>query len=229
MEHTDAIQLQAVEKYVLGELSPALQNEFEAHYFDCSECSLNVRAGVAFAAASRQYFADVPIPAVGTAPRSVGWFAWLKPMIAVPAFAALLFLIGYQNLVSIPHLKQANSVADTEVKPWFTLVNASVHGSAGSRVEVPQGQAFNLFFDITAKPRQADSIFLIQMQDSSGKTVVTRKAPPQMAKKPVIFTVPAGTPEGDYRLVILDQSAGTTAPAGELPFTIAFSSRIQQH
>jgi hypothetical protein len=228
MEHTDAIQLQAVEKYVLGELSPALRNEFEAHYFDCPECSLNVRAGVAFAAATRQYFAEVPVPAVAPTPASAGWFAWLKPLVVVPTFAALLLLIGYQNFVSIPRLRQSNNVADVEVRPWFTLVNASVHGSAGTRVEVPPGKAFDLFFDITSTPRQADSIFLIQMQDSSGKTVVARKVPPQTAKKPVIFTVPAGTPEGDYKLVILDQSASTT-PAGELPFTIAFSSQIQQH
>src|SRR5258705_10475466 len=101
---TRAIRFQAGEKYVLGELTPAFRNEFEAHYFACSECSLNVRAGVAFAAASRQYFAEVPVPAVVPRPASVGWFVLLKPMIAVPAFAALLLLVGYQNLVTIPHL-----------------------------------------------------------------------------------------------------------------------------
>jgi hypothetical protein len=228
MEHTDAVQLQAVEKYILGELAPALRNEFEAHYFDCHECALNVRAGIAFAAASRQYFAEVPVPAVVAPPAAAGWFSWLKPMIAVPAFAALLLLIGYQNLFIIPHLKQA-SVADAEVRPWFTLVAANVRGSAGTRVEVPSGKAFDLFFDVTTAPRQPDSVFLVQMKDSSGKILVARKVSQQLAKKPVNFTVPAGIPEGDYKLVILDQSAGTTAPAGEIPFTVAFSPQIQQH
>jgi hypothetical protein len=230
MEHTDAIRLQAVEKYVLGELTPALRNEFEAHYFDCSECSLNVRAGVAFAAASRQYFAEAPAPAFVPQPASAGWFAWLKPMIAVPAFAALLLLVGYQNLVTIPHLvRQADSAENAEVRPWFTLVAANVRGSAGTRVEAPSGKAFDLFFDITTAPPQPDSVFLVQMKDSSGKILVARKVSQQLAKKPVNFTVPAGIAEGDYKLVILDQSAGTTAPAGELSFTVAFSSQIQQH
>src|SRR5262249_50393921 len=153
MEHTDAIRLQAVEKYILGELTPALRNEFEAHYFDCYECSLNVRTGVAFAAASRQYFAEAPVPVVALRPATAaGWFSWLRPMIAVPTFAALLLLVGYQNFVSIPHLKQANSAADAEARPWFTLVAANVRGSAGTLVEAPSGKAFDLFFDITATP-----------------------------------------------------------------------------
>src|SRR5262245_15757300 len=162
MEHTDAIRLQAVEKYIFGELTPALRNEFEAHYFDCYECSLNVRTGVAFAAASRQYFAEAPVPLVALRPATAaGWFSWLRPMIAVPTFAALLLLVGYQNFVSIPRLKQANTFAqaETEAKPWFALVNASVHGSSGTRVEIQQGKAFDLFFDITTAPRQADSVF----------------------------------------------------------------------
>jgi len=63
MEHTDAVKLQAVEKYILGELTPSLREEFEAHYFDCTACALNLRTGVAFAAVSRQYFAESSAPA----------------------------------------------------------------------------------------------------------------------------------------------------------------------
>jgi hypothetical protein len=225
MEHTDAVQLQAVEKYILGELAPALRNEFEAHYFDCHECALNVRAGIAFAAASRQYFAEAPAPAFVAKPSRAGWFSWLKPMIVVPTFAALLLFVGYQNLVIIPHLRQA---AEVEAKPWYT-VGAGVHGSAGTRIEAQQGKAFDLFFDITATPQQADSIFLVRLQDSSGKTIATEKVSQQLAKKPVLLAVPAGISEGDYKLVILDHNSGSTTQTAELPFTVAFSSKIQQH
>lgn len=229
MDHTEAVRMQAVEKYILGELSPFHRAQFEEHYFDCADCALNLRAGVAFAAASRQYFAESAVPEKAVRTPRAGWFDWLKPMIAVPAFAALLLLVGYQNLVSIPHMQRVNSAADIEAKPWFPLVDASVKGSAGSRVEVAPGKAFILFFDITTQPKHTDSIYRVQMQDSSGKTLATEQVSQQMAKKAVIFNVPAGISEGDYKLVILDQSAGTTAPAGELPFTVAFSTQIQQH
>ena len=74
MDHNEAVRMQAVEKYILGELTPLLRAQFEEHYFDCADCALNLRSGVAFAAASRQYFAESTVPQkVVHAPR-VGWF-----------------------------------------------------------------------------------------------------------------------------------------------------------
>jgi hypothetical protein len=230
MDHTEAVRMQAVEKYILGELTPLYRAQFEEHYFDCADCALNLRSGVAFAAASRQYFAESAVPAkVAHAPRT-DWFAWLKPLVAIPAFAGLIAVIAYQNAVLIPRLQQhANSQAVSAVAPWFSLVNASVHGSSGTRVELQPGQSFYLFFDITAAPRQADSVFLLQVQDSTGKTLVSSSVSAERAQKSVVLPIPSGFREGDYKLVITDQAAGSSTPAGELPFTVAFSIQIQQH
>jgi hypothetical protein len=231
MDHTEAVRMQAVEKYILGELSPFYRAQFEEHYFDCADCALNLRAGVAFAAASRLYFAESAVPEkVAHAPRA-GWFNWLKPLVAVPAFAALIAVIAYQNTVSIPRLQReaATQSSTAAVAPWFSLVNASVHGSSGTRVEIQPGQPFYLFFDITAAPRQADSVFLLQVQDSAGKTLVQSSVSAERAQKSVVLPIPPGFWEGDYKLFILDKAAGTSVPAGELPFTVAFSAQIQQH
>lgn len=230
MDHNEALKLQAVEKYILGELSPRLRNEFEEHYFDCADCAINLRAGVAFAAASRQYFVEVATPErAADTPSSSSWRSWWKSFVLVPAFAALLFIVGYQNLVSIPHLRQAGTATTEEAPAWFSLVDASVHGSSGTRIEVAPGQGFYLFFDITAAPRQADSVFLLHVQDSAGKTIVKSSVPAARAQKSVVLPIPAGLREGEYKLVITDQVAGSSTPAGELPFSIAFSSQIQQH
>ena len=48
MDHNEALQLQAAEKYVLGELSPPLRDEFEEHFFECQECALDVKAAAGF-------------------------------------------------------------------------------------------------------------------------------------------------------------------------------------
>jgi len=37
MDHTEALRLQAAEKYALKELSPSLMEEYEEHFFDCAE------------------------------------------------------------------------------------------------------------------------------------------------------------------------------------------------
>jgi len=225
MDHTEAVRMQAVEKYILGELTPLYRAQFEEHYFDCADCALNLRAGVAFAAASRQYFAESSVPEkVARTPRA-GWFNWLKPFVAVPAFAALLFVIGYQNLVTIPHIRHSGGSADAqaEAPPSFSLVDSTVHGSSGSRVAVASGQAFDLWFDVTASPRDPNSVFFASIKNSSGTTLASLRISQVRAQSPVIFHLPAGLPEGDYKLVISDQAGGSSFSAGELPFTVAFS------
>lgn len=230
MDHTEAVRTQAVEKYILGELSPRLRNEFEEHYFDCVDCAVNLRAGVAFAAASRQYFAEVALPEKNVAaPSPSEWFSWWKPFVLVPTFAALLFLVGYQNLVSIPNLKRGTNSAVAVAPPMFSLVNSTVHGSAGTPVDVAPNQPFDLVLDITAEPRDANSIFLLTAKDASGNTVASLSVPARRAQQPVIFHIPGVSSEGNYKVVILDQAAGSSTPAGEQPFTVAFSFQIQQH
>jgi len=231
MDHTEALRLQAVEKYILGELSPFHRAQFEEHYFDCADCALNLRAGVAFAAASRQYFVESAVPeSVVRAPRA-GWFDWLKPLVAVPAFTALIAVIAYQNTVSIPHLKQeigSQAAVTSTVAPWFTLYKASAH-TAVKPIEIQQNQGFYLFFDITEAPRQADSVFLLQVGDSAGKTLVRASVPAERAQKSLVLPIPPGFQEGDYELVVMDQAGGTSTPAGKFLFTVAFSKQSQQH
>jgi len=228
MDHTEAVKLQAVEKYILGELAPPLRDEFEAHYFDCMECSLNLRSGVAFAAASRQYFAEtVGREVVVPAPKP-DWFAWLKPLVAVPVFAALLLLIGYQNLVTIPHLRRASSGV-AAVNPWFSLRASNVRGAAGEKFEIRPGQGISLFVDITTVSSASDSSFLLQLKDSSGKIIGSSSVPAAEARKPVLFSIAPGVREGDYKLAVLEQTGCSTKEASHIPFAIAFSSQVEQH
>lgn len=56
MDHTEAIRLQAVEKYVLGELPEAQRDEYEEHYFDCAECALDLMAAATFVDTAREVF-----------------------------------------------------------------------------------------------------------------------------------------------------------------------------
>ena len=222
MEHNEVVRLQAVEKYILGELSPAVRDEFEAHYFDCAVCSFNLRAGVAFAAGTRQFFTETHTRAVATISKP-GWFAWLRPVIAAPVMAALLLVIGYQYFAG-----RGNQPL-TEIQPWYSLNDSSVHGSSGTHIEAPQGQGFRLMFDITNAPQKTDGILRIEVRDSAGKVVLSRILSSRLAQKSVILDLPADFKAGDYKIVVFDQAAGSSAPIQELPFTVAFFSKIHQH
>src|SRR5277367_5646723 len=109
MDHSESIRLMAAEKYLLGELAPESREQFEEHFFECQECALDVRAGAALVEHSKVVLSESPaispvrVPAA--APARPGWFAWLRPAVVVPVLAALLVVVGYQNLVMYPQLK----------------------------------------------------------------------------------------------------------------------------
>lgn len=101
-EHRAAVDSKAAERYVLGEMEPAERDAFEDHFFDCIECSSDVRdetkfgAGVATDEASR-----VAPPAR----RFGGW--------AVAA-SVLLASLAVENAVLIPRLTRLQAAAQSE-------------------------------------------------------------------------------------------------------------------
>jgi hypothetical protein len=137
MNHSEAVAQMAAERYLLDELGPDVRDEFEEHLFDCVECVLDVRAGDAFireaklqlpglTAADAAKVAGTPVrtkleatnlpeanPAetnrtdMKPARHRRDWFAWLRPLYLAPAFALLLGVAGYQNLVTLPGLRSA--------------------------------------------------------------------------------------------------------------------------
>lgn len=102
MNHPDAVALGAVEKYVLGELSVAERDDFEAHYFECAECASQLQALEALRGTLRE-----PPPQVMPA-RGRSWME--RPAMARAALAASVLLgvvVGYQNIYTLPELRQA--------------------------------------------------------------------------------------------------------------------------
>ena len=130
MEHTEAVQLKAAERYVLGELTGDLRAQYEDHYFGCAECAAELKLAAMFAANARaELEAEVATarlagPAVAARkPAQGGWFAvFLRPSFAVPVFALLLLFAGYQNLIVIPHLKSAATAAAPQTLLSYSLI-----------------------------------------------------------------------------------------------------------
>src|SRR6266576_1388574 len=118
MDHDLAVKSQACEKYLLGELSPVLRDAYEEHYFSCAECGAQLRMAVELVGAGQHIFSETPVPAAETTARIVhesdghesdGWLGWFRPAIAIPILATLLLVVGYQNLVMIPQLKESRA------------------------------------------------------------------------------------------------------------------------
>lgn len=161
MDHELVARQRITERYLLGELEADALHEFEEHFFDCPDCALDVRAGALFVEQSNVLLADESrmagvsrstptlVPAKDVRAKS-SWLAALlgmfKPAFAVPVIAALLAVVGYQNLVIYPQLKLA--LDSPRVLP-FAAVNVGSWGG-GQTVSIRPGEGFLLFARISA-------------------------------------------------------------------------------
>ena len=136
MEHLEAVKLNAAEKYLLGELPAEERDAFEEHYFVCAECATDVKAGAAFIDNAREAMRRAPVNEVVAAPTPAGgwgWLGWFRPGYAMAAVALLVAVIGYQNLVTIPKMRNETDVA--QALPTFSLVTSGTRGE-GDATEI---------------------------------------------------------------------------------------------
>src|SRR5215469_6772318 len=139
MDHQEAMTTKSAERYLLDELTPELRDAFEEHAFDCPECSLNLRAGAAFIQVAK---AELPnLESSGSGARKSFLSKWLRPAFVVPAFAALLLVIAYQNVSTIPNLRSA--AVEPHILP-ATAFHAGTRGAETTSIQADRKQGFVL-------------------------------------------------------------------------------------
>jgi hypothetical protein len=195
MNHDEAIRLKAAEKYLLGELSAELRDQYEDHYFGCPECAQDVRTGAVFVDNARDVLVPPSVTELGAKhqPASPGgwWATLLRPAFAVLALALLLLVAGYQNAVTIPHLKTALSQSDVaQTLPSFSLISGNSRGGAPLAISVPAGKPFSLFVDIPPKGSYAS--YVCEFQTESGTPELSLNVSADEAKRTVQLLIPAG-------------------------------------
>lgn len=203
MDHSEAVRMQAATKYVLGELPQALRDEYEEHYFDCAECALDVRAAAVFSDNARNVLCQAEREAdlKAVAPAGSRWLAWLRPVIAVPAFAVLLVVVAYQNVVTIPRAKQE---AASQVLPMFSLIGANTRGPEGTVFHVRRGERFGVYVDVPVD--SSYRVYVLQLQDPGGHSVILRSLTYEEAQKTQAVEVNPGGRPGAYELLVLGRA-----------------------
>jgi hypothetical protein len=231
MNHNEAKQLQAAEKYLLGELTPNQREEYEEHCFDCADCALDLKAMAAFADNAREVLRQEKVNSVVTVRASSqgGWFSWLKPIVAVPVFAVLLLVIGYQNTFTIPQAEKraAQGTALVLGAPPSTLRGANVRGEEELRVPVHADSSFSVQFDFT--PRRTFDQYLCQLQDETGHAVLQLTFPGTSTNREVQLAVPGGLVHaGKYSLVFTGGGSGMKGqPTADEVLRLTFTIEIQ--
>lgn len=219
MDHDLVVRQKMTERYLLDELDAREKDEFEEHFFDCPECALDVRAASVFVEQSKTVLAEKSEKAnapVHTPPQA-GWFAWLRPAFALPAFALLLVVIGYQNLVTYPRLKEA--VNRPQVLPWRSI-NIATRGANAPVIAVAQGGSFLLFVNIP--PDNRYSRYIADLYDPTGTLQWSLTIPATAAQDQYPVQVPgANRAPGNYSLAVRGvTAAGDSTQVGRASFEL---------
>jgi hypothetical protein len=205
MNHEQAVEEMATERYLLDELSPEQRDAFEEHMFECQECALDVRAGNVFLTEAKAQLPELTAPAVSQAPgrpkfgptparaKKPWWSIFAVPAFALPALAALLAVIAFQNVSTIPSLQSA--LRQPRIIPWSSL-HAGTRGTEATVVEADRRQGALVLIDVP----QGYASFVLDLYDPQGKRLwTTTVSSPASGTLPLVIPG-AGLQEGSYSL-----------------------------
>ena len=211
MNHSEALKQMAAERYLLDELTPDAREAFEEHVFDCLECALDLRAGAAFVEAAKIQLpglsgAALPSPYRPQKVKREWWLGWLRPAFAAPAFATLLLVVGYQNLVTYPALRA--SADQPRLLSWAPLHGAT-RGGAPLAITADRRHGVALPIDLPSQPSMgAYASYSFELQDPKGRLVWTGLA-----------TTPADNTGDDHRISLM--IPGTMLQNGAYTITVS--------
>lgn len=197
MDHTEAVKQMAAERYLLDELTPNAREAFEEHAFDCPDCALDLRAAVAFVDEAKDQLPELAQKSAATAPSATakpgfkwdGWFSWARPAFAVPTFAALLMVVSYQNLVTLPGLRA--EATQPRLLPWIP-VHEATRGGAGTQINADRVHGVALPLDLSPQPgMDAYPSYSFDLLDPQGKLVWTGA-----------MAAPAASDSGSQRILL---------------------------
>ena len=202
MNHEQAIQEMATERYLLDELAPELREAFEEHMFECMECAFDVRAGNVFLSEAKAQLPKIGAQAAAEEPTRMAtpvkakkpwWSVFAVPAFAAPAFAALVAVIAFQNLSTIPSLRSAAS--EPRIIPWSSL-HAGTRGGEATAVQADRKQGALVLIDVP----QGYSSYVVDLYDPQGKRFWTRTVTASEAGTLSLLIPGAGMEQGSYGL-----------------------------
>jgi Putative zinc-finger len=211
MEHAEAVEIKAVERYLLGEIAPSSLEEFEEHFFDCKECSEDLRIGTLFLRTTKEVLATDPMPnRAWSAPRQR--FQWFRPQYALASCMALLAVICYQSFVLIPKLRITSS---PQTLALFSLAELGARDVSEAVIAPEHAKPYVLLVDIPAV--ESFSNYLCEILAQDGSKVLSVDVSAANAKQPVpIFVPPLLLKPDSYRLVISGRTGDKSTPYREV-------------
>lgn len=202
MDHLQAVNTLAAERYLLEEMTDAERDEFEGHFFSCSECAEDLRDGAVMVDGARSGLISSVATAAAPARMPLQYLArrrW-RPSVLLPWAAAASFALatGYLSW-QIPRpapLVLTPATLRPATRGQEAVVSPAAGGSVTLAVDLG-GAAF------TGTVRY-------ELRRDDGSVLASGDAAVPQAGAPLLLLMPSGLvgPEGRYILRVHGFGAG---------------------
>lgn len=217
MTHEQALETQADERYLLGEMSELERYRFEEHFFQCDECAESMRLGHQLQAQAPALFPTAPArqPAKPATARPEGSRA--RRLAPWAAAAVLALALVYQDRVADapggPVAPQPLAVEPVALRP-------ATRGALQNVPLPPSGESLALALDVNVGAPGDGLTYTLARED--GTTIVAGQArvPPQGT--PLVLLVPAAQLDQGYHLIVL-RPADAGVPPAEYRFNAVYT------
>jgi hypothetical protein len=199
IDHQQAIRDLMAERYLLGELSEAERDAYEAHLFDCQTCFEQVRAGTEFVGHIKRVGAQEPVAPTGFQP--AGLLARLAAGFRQPvaAFAAVLcvFAVG----VNIYQYRELSRPKGAALERSYVLTGIAHGGGSAKLIEAPSGSTLSLSLEYV--PRGEFTAYGVRLLSASGAVLSSLPIPGDQVDGMAKLAVPANSlSAGKYSIIV---------------------------
>jgi hypothetical protein len=209
MDHQEAVNTLASERYLLGEMTDAERDSFEEHYFSCAECTEDLITGDKMrAGAQAGLIRSVQAPQARRRP-------W-RLAIVVPwaAAASLALLAGFES-------SRAESLNHGLTSP-MTISPATLRPATRGQeltVPAPAGGVVALAVDLGGS--RFDGGLKYEIRSETGGVVGRGEAASPAPGAPLLLVIPSSLFRSSGRYLLTLRSAAGGAPeAGEYRFAV---------
>jgi hypothetical protein len=198
MEHEDAVETLAAERYILGELPETERDNFEAHFFECMDCASDIRVLSQLKEGARAaVMAEAPAPAK---PVKLSWrekwtLSWFTPGVA---FAAIATLATTASLTSWQYMQLRGSGEPQTVAS--IMLRPETRGEV-AKVDVSQAGDFQLL-EADLPGATGDLKWQLQPEGSTESMAEGSGAAPQAGASFKILVPSHMVQRGTYRVVV---------------------------
>lgn len=202
MNHDDAMEMMAAERYILGELEPAERDAFEEHFFDCTVCADDIRDSAKFAAGVRTSDAKVK-----------HYSRWATAAAAAAVAIGLAYQYAPPQVAHLWHGTPAPVGVPVRVA-GEQIIELDASRAATTAYRIRTDQAVSLRF-IVPPPDQPHPPYACELRDESGRVIESKTVTEKEAADTI--TMPLSTTplhRGHYTLEIRggDREIVTTYP-----------------